>query len=187
MVAQMNNQDPLNPQENGEFIAQLAQFSSVEGIENLNSTVGIMATSMQSSQALQASALVGRSVHIRTDSSVLQPGGAITGTIKMASSSNNLLVSIFDSAGSLVKQVELGPQSRGDVKFGWNGLDNDGNQLPPGKYSFRAEASVGDMTEEMDMALSANVDSVTINADRSVILNLAGQGAVPLLEVEEIL
>jgi len=187
MVAQMNNQDPLSPQDNGDFIAQLAQFSSVEGIDNLNSTVDSLATSMQSSQALQASALVGRTVHINTDQSNLTRDGVVTGSIKLDSSTNNLNVSISNSGGELVKQVELGSQTRGDVRFLWNGLDNEGNRLPPGNYFFSAEASTGGVTSQMQMALSANVDSVSINPDRSVVLNLAGQGAVPLLSVEEIL
>jgi len=187
MVAQMNNQDPLSPQENGEFIAQLAQFSSVEGIDNLNSTVDSLATSMQSSQALQASALVGRTVHIATDQSHLTQDGVVTGSIKLDSSTNNLVVSISNASGELVKQVELGNQARGDVRFLWNGLDSEGNRLPQGNYTFSAEASTGGVTSQMEMALSANVDSVSINPDQSVVLNLAGQGAVPLLSVEEIL
>ncbi|MFT6435201.1 MAG: flagellar basal-body rod modification protein FlgD [Candidatus Azotimanducaceae bacterium] len=187
MVAQMNNQDPLSPQDNGEFIAQLAQFSSVEGIDNLNSTVDSLATSMQSSQALQASALVGRTVHIATDQSHLTQEGVVTGSIKLDSSTNNLIVSISNASGELVKQVELGNQSRGDVRFLWNGQDSEGNRLPQGNYSFRAEASTAGVTSQMEMALSANVDSVSINPDQSVVLNLAGQGAVPLLSVEEIL
>ena len=187
MVAQMNNQDPLSPQENGEFIAQLAQFSSVEGIDNLNNTVDSLATSMQSSQALQASALVGRTVHINTDQSHLTQDGVVTGSIKLDSSTNNLVVSISNPNGELVKQVELGNQSRGDVRFVWNGQDDNGNRLPPGNYSFRAEASTGGVTSQMEMALSANVDSVSIKPDQSVVLNLAAQGAVPLLSVEEIL
>ncbi len=187
MVTQLNNQDPLNPQENGEFIAQLAQFSSVEGIENLNSTVEVMATSMQSSQALQASALVGRTVHVNSESSYLADGGAISGNIKLDSSTTNLVLSITNAAGELIDQVEMGSNTRGDIKFHWNGQDVNGLRYPPGEYKFKAEAVVGGQAQQMAMALSANVDSVTINPDRSVILNLAGQGAVPLLDVEEIL
>jgi len=187
MVTQLNNQDPLNPQENGEFIAQLAQFSSVEGIENLNSTVEVMAGSLQSSQALQASALVGRTVHVNSGTSFLAEGEPITGNIKLDSSSSNLVVSITNQAGALVEQLELGSHVRGNVKFGWDGTSRDGQRLPPGAYNFKAEAAVGGQAQQMDLALSANVDSVTINPDRSIVLNLAGQGAVPLLDVEEIL
>jgi len=187
MVAQMNNQDPLSPQENSEFVSQLAQFSSVEGIENMNKTMGLMASSMQSSQALQASALVGRTVHINTDTSILSEGGMITGNINLESSTSNLMVNIMNSSGELVRQVAMGSQTRGDVRFAWNGQDGKGQQLPPGSYKFTAEATVGGTTEQMSLALSANVNSVTINPDRSVVLNVAGQGAVPLLEVAEIL
>jgi flagellar basal-body rod modification protein FlgD len=187
MVAQMNNQDPLSPQENSEFVAQLAQFSSVEGIENMNKTMSQMANSMQSSQALQASGLVGRTVHINTDTSILSEGGVITGNINLENSTSNLMVNIMNSSGALVRQVQMGSQTRGDVRFAWNGQNAEGLQLPPGSYKFTAEASVGGTTEQMSLALSANVNSVTINPDRSVVLNVAGQGAVPLLEVAEIL
>lgn len=187
MVAQMNNQDPLSPQDNGEFVSQLAQFSSVEGIDNMNTTMGLMANSMQSSQALQASALVGRTVHVNTDNSTLNEGGVISGSIKLASSTNSLQVNITNSNGELVRQVQMGNQTRGDVSFVWNGQSKDGTQLPAGNYKFTAEASVGGINEPMPMSLSANVNSVTINPDRSVVLNLAGQGAVALLDVAEIL
>lgn len=187
MVAQLNNQDPLNPQENGEFIAQLAQFSSVEGIENLNNTVEAMSTSLQSSQALQASALVGRTVHIVSDTSYLAPEGEISGSIKLENSTTNLTLNIANGAGVLIDQIELGSQVRGDVRFAWNGKDANGVPYPAGDYQFTAQADIGGATEEIDIALSANVDSVSINPDRSVLLNIQGRGAVPLLDVEEIL
>ncbi len=187
MVTQLNNQDPLNPQENGDFIAQLAQFSSVEGIENLNDSFSTLASSMQSSQALQASALVGRSVHVNSDSSYLAPNDVISGSIKLDSSTSNLVLNISNQAGELVEQINLGGQPRGDIRFVWNGTDKDGNRLEAGQYSFSADAVVGGETQEMDLALSANVDSVTIRPDRTVVLNLAGLGPVPLTDVEEIL
>jgi flagellar basal-body rod modification protein FlgD len=187
MVAQLNNQDPLNPQENGEFIAQLAQFSSVEGIENLNNTVEVMSSSLQSSQALQASALVGRKVHILSDKSFLAQGSEISGSIKLDRSTTDLKLNISNGAGVLIDQIELGSQTRGDIRFAWNGKDADGVPYPEGEYQFTAEADIDGATEEIDLALSANVDSVSINPDRSVLLNIQGQGAVPLLDVEEIL
>ena len=187
MVAQLNNQDPLNPQENGEFIAQLAQFSTVEGIENLNNTVDSMSTSLQSSQALQASALVGRKVHVLSDKTYLAPEGEITGTIKLDSSTTNLTLNISNGAGVLVDQIEMGSQVAGDIRFEWGGQDADGVPYPAGDYFFNASANVNGTPEQIDIALSANVDSVSINPDRSVLLNIQGRGAVPLLDVEEIL
>lgn len=187
MVTQLNNQDPLNPQENGDFIAQLAQFSSVEGIDNLNNSFSSLASSMQSSQALQASALVGRSVHVNADNSFLAPNDVISGNIKLGSSTSNLVLNISNQAGELVEQIDLGSQQRGNINFVWNGQNKDGVRLPSGQYNFKAEAIVGGESQQIEIALSANVDSVTIQPDRSVVLNLAGIGPVPLLDVEEIL
>ncbi len=187
MVAQLNNQDPLNPQENGEFIAQLAQFSSVEGIENLNNTVEAMSSSLQSSQALQASALVGRTVHILSDRTYLAPQGEISGTIKLDRSTTSLTLNISNSAGVLVDQVDMGSQRAGDIRFAWNGKDANGVPYPEGDYLFTAISNIGGTAEEIDIALSSNVDSDSINPDRSVMLNIQGRGAVPLLDVEEIL
>ena len=71
LVAQLNNQNPLEPQGNGEFIAQLAQFSTVEGVEKLNSSMETILSGYQSSQALQASSLVGRKVIVPVDKAVV--------------------------------------------------------------------------------------------------------------------
>ena len=124
MIAQLNNQDPLSPQENGDFIAQLAQFSSVEGIENLNTSMGSMATSFRSSQALQASALVGRTVLTEIDSAMLQPGGQVSGMIDLQSSTSDLKVNIANEAGVLVNQISLGSKERGEIHFVWTGKDS---------------------------------------------------------------
>ena len=186
MITQMNNQDPLNPQENAEFIAQLAQFSSVEGVENLNTTVGALSNSMQSGQALQASALVGRKVHVQGDQTALIDGDVVSGAVKLSASTGDLSVSIADETGQLVRQVALGPQQAGDVRFVWDGRDQAGNRLPDGNYQFSARAGHSQGSDRVPMALSANVNSVTINTDRTITLNLAGMGAVALSAVEEI-
>lgn len=186
MITQLNNQDPLSPQDSGDFIAQLAQFSSVEGIANLNTSMSSMATSFRSSQALQASALVGRTVLINTDSTLLQSGGVVSGTIDLQSSTMDLKVNISNESGVLVDQISLGSQQRGDIHFVWAGKDGNGDPLPAGKYKFEAVASSGGIETQAGMALSANVDSVSIDTNRAITLNLAGIGSVPLDEVKQI-
>ena len=187
MIAQLNNQDPLSPQENGDFIAQLAQFSSVEGIENLNTSMGSMATSFRSSQALQASALVGRTVLTEIDSAMLQPGGQVSGMIDLQSSTSDLKVNIANEAGVLVNQISLGSKERGEIHFVWTGKDSEGNPLPAGKYKFEAMGSNSGVETQAGMALSANVDSVSIDKNRAITLNLSGIGTIPLDEVKQIM
>jgi flagellar basal-body rod modification protein FlgD len=79
MITQMNNQNPLSPQDNSEFVAQLAQFSSVEGLERLNTSFN----SFMSNNALQASSLVGRSVTVESDTSTLVKGGIVAGSVDL--------------------------------------------------------------------------------------------------------
>ena len=81
MITQLQNQDPLSPQQNGEFISQLAQFSSVEGLNNLNASVSGMAASLRSTQALQASTLVGRSVRVPSDTTLFDGAAPLTGAV----------------------------------------------------------------------------------------------------------
>ncbi|HIZ50287.1 MAG TPA: flagellar hook assembly protein FlgD [Candidatus Pseudomonas excrementavium] len=185
LVAQLNNQDPLAPQENGEFIAQLAQFSTVEGIEKMNSTIDAMASSFQSSQALQASSLVGRTVVIPTDQAMVDPQGGFTGQLALPQASGAVLVNVYDEAGSMVSTINLGAQEGGIHEFAWDGTDASGNVLPAGKYRFEAQASVNGETVQLATLLPANVDSVSLGVGHGgeMVLNLAGLGSIGLSEV----
>lgn len=186
MLAQMNNQNPLKPQENGEFIAQLAQFSSLEEMQKLTSTVDSALGQFRSSQALQASAMVGQSVVVPSDSAPLGPSGSVSGMVDLSASTSNLRVSVFNASGELVRQVNMGPQSGGQVPFEWDGKNESGNLMPPGRYSLKAEASYPGGSEQMATLISSNVDSVSLGKEGSVTLNLAGMGSVPLSEVRQI-
>lgn len=185
LVAQLNNQDPLAPQENGEFIAQLAQFSTVEGIEKMNSTIDAMASSFQSSQALQASSLVGRTVVIPTDQAMIDPQAGFTGQLALPKVSGAVLVNVYDEAGSMVSTINLGAQEGGIREFAWDGTDASGNVLPAGKYRFEAQASVNGETVQLATLLPANVDSVSLGVGHGgeMVLNLAGLGSIGLSEV----
>ncbi|MGK0441343.1 MAG: flagellar basal-body rod modification protein FlgD [Pseudohongiellaceae bacterium] len=187
MIAQMNNQDPLEPQKNSEFVAQLAQFSSVEGLDKLNGTVETMSQSFQSSQALQASSLVGRSVKVPSETATLDTGGHIAGTINLPYSTGDLSLGIYSDTGQLVGKELLGSHEGGDVTFVWDGRDNDGNTLPSGKYRFEAIANTSEGPQQLATDLSANVDSVTVGGNGTLTLNISGIGPMSLSSVSEIL
>jgi len=185
LVAQLNNQNPLEPQSNGEFIAQLAQFSTVEGVEKLNSSVGDILTGFHSSQALQASSLVGRKVIIPTDAAMVDTAETFKGSVLVPQSTSNVLVSVYDSAGSVVAKVNMGAQEAGNQSFMWDGKNSEGETLPPGKYKFKAEGSFDGETKGLYTLLPANVDSVTLSPQGGeLLLNLAGLGTVPLSQVQ---
>ena len=185
LVAQLNNQNPLEPQGNGEFIAQLAQFSQVEGIEKLNTSMGSLLSGYQSSQALQASSMVGRKVIVPTDKAVVDTSESFKASAVLPVTSNNVFVNVYNNAGSVVNRINLGEQAAGNVSFIWDGKDSSGNLLPPGTYKFEAQATYDGETKALYTMLPANVDSVTLGGSE-LMLNLAGLGSVPLSQVQVI-
>lgn len=185
LVAQLNNQNPLDPQDNGEFVAQLAQFSTLEGIEKLNDSMGDILNGVHSSQALQASSLVGRKVMLASEYAMVDTAETFKASVLVPQSSSNVYISVYDDAGTLVNRISLGAQEAGNQSFMWDGKDSDGELLPPGKYKFKAEGSFNGKTEGLYTMLPANVDSVTLSPQGGeMLLNLAGLGPVPLSEVQ---
>ena len=187
LVTQLNNQNPLEPQENGEFIAQLAQFSTVEGVEKLNSSMETMLSGYQSSQALQASSLVGRKVIVPSDKAVVDTSETFKASLVLPTSSSNVSVNVYDSAGTVVNRINMGQQEAGNVSFMWDGKDSSGKTLPPGTYKFEAQATFQGETKGLYTLLPANVDSVTLGQNGGeLMLNLAGVGSIALSQVQVI-
>lgn len=187
LVTQLNNQNPLEPQENGEFIAQLAQFSTVEGVEKLNTSMATMLSGYQSSQALQASSLVGRKVIVPTEKAVVDTSETFKASMVLPTSSSNVSVNIYDSAGTVVNRINMGQQEAGNVSFMWDGKDSSGKTLPPGTYKFEAQATYKGETKGLYTLLPANVDSVTLGQNGGeLMLNLAGVGSIGLSQVQVI-
>jgi flagellar basal-body rod modification protein FlgD len=187
LVTQLNNQNPLDPQDNSEFVAQLAQFSQVEGMQNLNTSVDSITSSFQSSQALQASSLVGRSVIAETSKAVVDTTTGITGAVKLPADGSETTVSVYDSTGAVVKKISLGAQEAGNVSFTWDGTDDSGTALASGTYTFKATSTIDDTKTALSTYMPATVNSVTLGQDgEEMTLNLAGMGSVKLSQVQVI-
>ncbi len=197
MITQLENQDPLSPQENSEFIAQLAQFSSVESLDSLNNHFNDFADEFVANQALQASSLVGRSVTVPADSTALEPGGVVTATAEIPSSSAELKVQIKTDKGELMDQIITGPVEAGDAVIRWDGkyaelngkrlewTSQHENGVPPGNYTIEFSSLVKGKSEQLQSYLSANVNSVTVGQNGTLTLNLAGVGAKSLADVKQ--
>jgi len=186
MIAQLNNQSPLDPQDNGEFISQLAQFSSLEEMQKLTKTVDDAMGHFRSTQALQASAMVGQSVVVANDRAVLGADGTVRGSVDVPAGTSNLTVSIMNPGGDLVRRMDLGPSAGGEVPFAWDGENMNGELMPPGEYKILAEGQFSTGPEQLQTNISANVDSVSLDKRGGITLNLAGMGAVPIGDVRQI-
>lgn len=186
MLAQLKNQNPLEPQDNGEFISQLAQFSSLEEMQTLSGKVNDVVGQFRSTQALQASAMVGKTVLAPSEVGVLGAEGEISGNIQVPASTGGVRLSIQSPSGELVRQIDLGNSAAGVKAFSWDGKDGDGNSLPPGPYKIVAEGSYPQGSVQLPTLVSANVDSVSLGKGGSVTLNLAGMGSIALSDVKQI-
>jgi len=187
LVTQLKNQNPLEPQDNGAFVAQLAQFSSLEGITTLNDTVSGLASNYNSSQALQASSLVGRSVIAPGDKAVVDTTKSLSGTVVVPSSVASATLKITDSTGKTVRTIDLGSQKAGNASFIWDGKNDAGETVPAGTYTFGATTTIDGTSVALITNLPATVNSVTISqTGGELMLNLAGLGSVALSKVQTI-
>jgi len=184
LVTQMKNQNPLDPQDNTAFVAQLAQFSSLEAMQNLESSVDSISTTYQSSQALQASSLVGRSVTVDAGSTTVDTSKGMTGSVAVATATSSATVKVYDSNANLVDTINLGTQPVGTTSFTWDGKNADGTVATAGNYSFVATDGSG---TALTTYLPATVNSVTMGAaGAEMTLNLAGGTSVGLSKVQSV-
>jgi flagellar basal-body rod modification protein FlgD len=187
MTTQLQNQDPMKPMDNNTFLAQIAQFSTVQGIGDLNKNFSALSSSLVSNQALQATSLVGHKVLAPTGVAALKQGGSIQGSVDLPAASGDVVVSVRDQSGQVVRRLNLGSQAAGAVDFKWDGRKNDGTYAAPGSYFLSTEASVNGKFEAVDTLLASDVRSVTLSSSGGLLLDLDGVGALDFSEVRKIL
>ena len=187
MITQFQNQDPFKPMENGEFLGQLAQFSTVNGIESLNSGFSSLAGSLQDEQALQAANLVGRSVMAVTDIGFLCDTGLVNGAVEIDGAVSNVQVEIKNASGEVVQRLNLGEQAGGLARFTWDGMNAEGERAPSDHYQVTARVVRGNNVESAPTLIQADVESVTLGRYGSgMTLNLFGGDALSLGQVYQI-
>ena len=188
MTAQMTHQDPTAPMTNGDFLSQMAQFGTVDGIKGLQTSFNNFSTSMGSNQNLQATNLIGKTVSTASNQGALAAGGSIKGSVALTSSSSDVSVQIINpSNGTVVSSMDLGSQAVGDVPFSWNGTNSDGTQASPGIYQVKVQSMVNGTNTALTTNIQSQVSSVSMGA-QGVQVNLAGGlGSVNLSQVTQIL
>lgn len=184
MMEQMKAQDPFNPMDNTEFISQMAQLTSVSSISEMNNNFASYLGSLNQTQFVNASNLVGREVMSQANFGVLSGSNGISGQVQLPNSTNALDVEILAPSGEVLGRVSMGPQSAGPVSFKWDGTGLDGEQLPAGKYYLRANYLNGGSVEQLSTQINFEVKSVTLpSAGGGVQLQLEGGGSVKLSDL----
>ncbi len=184
MTEQIKHQNPLNPLEGKDFLAQLAQFTTVEELTKLNKGFEDLSSSVVSDQSLQAAALIGKSATVAAGSGLLSGDRALAGSVDLPLPASDLTVNYYDQVGQLVHSQGLGSRPSGPVDFSWNGIDAGGNRLAEGIYRIEALANMGQGTEALSTQMDARIESVSLGASGGGIkVNLEGVGQVALSEI----
>lgn len=184
LVAQMKNQDPLNPLDNAQVTSQMAQLSTVQGIEDMNSTLEALAASMGANQMAQAANLIGHGVLVPGDS--IRPAQLedIIG-FELSRPVDSVKVDIFDAGGGLVRSLDLGPREEGINVLAWDGLTSNGTAAPDGQYRFSIDAVQGGQPVSSTALHLGLVNSVS-QGSQGVQLNLAGTERVSYSDIRQI-
>jgi flagellar basal-body rod modification protein FlgD len=184
LVTQMKNQDPLNPMDNAQVTSQMAQISTVAGIEKLNATLAALGDNLTSSQTLAAADVVGRSVFVPGPTLVLSGGLAPFG-IELRQSADRVVVNIQDESGRTLQRVELGAQPAGTVHLTWDGQTEGGERAPDGNYRIAIEAKRGSVDVDAVPLRHARVNGIT-PGPQGPTLQLDRIGPVQLADIKQI-
>jgi flagellar basal-body rod modification protein FlgD len=183
---QMQNQNPLNPTDPTQFLAQIEGLSEVSSLQSLQTSISGLASGLQGAQLLNGTSLLGHSVLVPGNSARLTAGGTVSGAVTAPAGSNSLTVSVTDASGALVDSFAVAPQSSGYTKFTWNGNSASGNAAPAGQYTLNVSASVGGTSQSVSPLVYSQVQSVTIDPSNQTLELNTVNGTVPLSSVVNI-
>ena len=185
LVTQMKNQDPLNPMDNAQVTSQMAQLSTVTGIDKLNATLQALSDSMMGNQPLQAASMIGHGVLVPGNGVDLSNGNGYGG-IELAQSVDKVDIAIYDQAGSLVRNIHLGTQPVGLVNWQWDGRNDSGTSVADGSYTFTVNAAQAGAKAEAVALQFGMVNSVT-QGKQGVALGVGQMDGIALSQVRQIL
>ena len=175
LVAQMQNQDPLNPMDNAEVTSQMAQINTVTGINTLNTTVQSLSSQFTQMQALQAASLVGHSVIVPGNTLNIDPTSATgQGGFQIATPADAVKVDILAPSGAVVQTINLGAEGAGMHSFAWPA----GTATNASGYTFRVTATSGGVAVPSTALMSDVVDAVSTSGN-TLNLELQNSGTVP--------
>lgn len=186
-TAQLQNQNPLEPVKNEAFVAQLAQFSQLEALTNMQSSLDTFVTSMSGERMLGSASLIGKKVAVTDTPTQLTSGGTIDGSIDLPMGASGIQVSVFDSQGRLVQELIAGPQTPGTTPISWDGKDAAENPVPSGLYRLSAKAVVNGQTTDVSVTTLSTVRAISSNpADGSVSVEVDGGKTMLLTDVKRV-
>ena len=186
-TAQLQNQNPLEPVKNEAFVAQLAQFSQLEALTNMQGSLDSFVKSMSGERMLGSAALIGKKVSVIDTPTQLTSGGVIDGSIDLPMGASQVQLSVHDSQGRLVQELVAGPQLPGTAPVSWNGKDATDKPAPSGLYRLSATATVNGKSVPVPVSTLSTVRAISSNqADGSVSVEVDGGKTMLLTDVKRV-
>lgn len=185
LVTQLKNQDPLNPMDNAQMTSQLAQMSTVSGIEKLNTTLNSLVDGFANTQSMQAAEMIGKSVLVSGSQLTLAKGTAYGG-VNLSGPADQVKLNILNSDGQVVQSQNLGAHDTGVFNFVWDGMTDAGTKATDGVYKFSVEATQGNSLVAAD-SLQIGMVSALVRTKSGFLLDLGALGTVDFKNVQQIL
>ena len=186
LTTQMSNQDPFNPVDNTQMIAQMAQFSSVAGISEMNTTLSAIATKLGATSSGDAMNYVGKTVLTEGKTAYPRSAGGIAGAVELDGTATDVQVTISDKNGATLKTLALGPQPAGSVSYDWDGTTDAGAAAGNGPFTVTATAANAGTAVGSRGLVWAPVQSVSLPSGGTPSLNVTGLGTVAVSAVRQV-
>ncbi|MBI3327982.1 MAG: flagellar hook assembly protein FlgD [Nitrospinae bacterium] len=185
LVTQLRHQDPLHPMDGTQFTAQLAQFSSLEQLTRMQSSLGDVLIAQMSTANLAATSLLGKTIKAAGDSVSVKDGKASPISYTLAQAAASVSIQIYDAKGVLVRTITKGSQPAGDQQIAWDATDDQGKTVPEGAYTVKAVAT-GPKGETVGITVyqTGKVSGVTYQG--GVAYLLLGQQKVQMGQILEV-
>ena len=185
LVKQLQSQDPLNPMDNAATTSQMAQMSTVTGIEKLNATMSQMMMAFSSMQGMQASGLIGREVLTTNSAAQFDGSKPVQFKVDMPNGADKLAIAITDQNGMLVDKFELPSQTPGNKGFVWDGILADGTTAPAGTYHMLAQGETSGKQIAYDVMTWQKATSIELGSGGTKVL-LADGSKVDFSKITQI-
>ncbi len=164
LIAQIKHQDPMNPMENTEFTAQMAQFSSLEQLFSINENLGSLTAATAATNSAQGMNLIGKEVTVQGHSVHVTGGQASDIGFSLPDLAGEVTINVEDQAGNIVRTIELGPRGAGEHSIKWDGLNNQGKPLADSLYNYTVSATdISGNIIEADTYTRGIVDKVSFD------------------------
>ncbi len=187
-TTQLQNQNPLDPVKNEAFIAQLAQFSTLEATSSMSDSLSNFVADQRARGLMEGASLIGKKVYTDNNAFRHEAGRPVEGALEISSMAEEVIISVKDATtGALVNQFRLGAQGPGEVPFAWNGGDSEGAEAPSGDYIFIATAVRSGRASSVPAFLQKEVIGVSWDhLSKTAYLDLEGGDVLPLELVKKI-